>query len=406
MTMSAEWRLFAKVTLPLSALNVINQASRTVMAVIGPVLALEFSLSAGELGLLAACMFAAYALAQLPEGLALDRIGPRRLQAALSVVTAAGFAIFALSDGFLGFAAGRIVLGIGISAGLMAVIKANADWFAPTSVARISAVATAIGVLGSMIATVPAQAALPEIGWRGVLWLLCAASSAVALWIFFAVPEEHATPSRPALAAEVRVMLSVCTSRTFWRNAPAVAALSCLNFAYLGLWAGPWLRDVAGYDGPARAATLLAYTFGMLAGVLVTGALTSRAQARGYAPKRVLLASNAGLLVAQIALALGPPAAAVPAVWVLFAFCAAGATPGYVVLGQMFPREQMGRVTTAANALTLVAAFVLQTAIGVVLDLWPRLPSGGWDPHGYSAALWISVLVQAAVGAQFLRGRS
>jgi hypothetical protein len=134
--------------------------------------------------------------------------------------------------------------------------------------------------------------------------------------------------------------------------------------------------------------------------------LTSRAQARGYAPKRVLLASNAGLLVAQIALALGPPAAAVPAVWVLFAFCAAGATPGYVVLGQMFPREQMGRVTTAANALTLVAAFVLQTAIGVVLDLWPRLPSGGWDPHGYSAALWISVLAQAAVAVQFLRGRS
>src|SRR5581483_5659024 len=78
--MSAEWRVFAKVTLPLSGLNLINQASRTVMAVIGPALALEFALSAGELGLLAACMFAAYALAQLPEGLALDRIGPWRLR--------------------------------------------------------------------------------------------------------------------------------------------------------------------------------------------------------------------------------------------------------------------------------------------------------------------------------------
>jgi len=121
---------------------------------------------------------------------------------------------------------------------------------------------------------------------------------------------------------------------------------------------------------------------------------------------RALLVLTTMVLLSACASAPVPPAAAVPAVWVLFAFCAAGATPGYVVLGQMFPREQMGRVTTAANALTLVAAFVLQTAIGVVLDLWPRLPSGGWDPHGYSAALWISVLVQAAVGAQFLRGRS
>lgn len=404
--MGAEWRLFAKITLPLSALNLLNQASRTVMAVIGPALALEFSLSARELGLLAACMFAAYALAQLPEGLALDRIGPRRLQAALSVVTAVGFAMFALSDGFLGFAAARIVLGIGISAGLMAVIKANTDWFVPASVARFSAIATAIGALGSMLATVPVQAALPEIGWRGVLWLLCAASAAVALWIFFAVPDKRTGASRPALAAEVRVMLAVCTSRTFWRYTPAVAMLSCLNFAYLGLWAGPWLRDVAGYDGPARAATLLLYTFGMLAGVLVAGALTSRAQARGHPPQRILLACNAGLLVAQIALALVPSGAAVPAVWLLFAFCAAGATPGYVVVGQMFPREQMGRVTTAANTLTLVAAFVLQTVIGAVLDLWPRTPGGGWDPHGYSAALWLSALVQAGIAAQLLRRRS
>jgi MFS family permease len=406
MTMSAEWRLFAKITLPLSALNVINQASRTVMAVIGPALALEFGLSAGELGLLAACMFAAYALAQLPEGVALDRIGPRRLQAALSVVTAAGFAMFALADGFLGFAAARIVLGIGISAGLMAIIKANTDWLPPASVARFSAIATAIAALGSMLATVPAQAALPGIGWRGVLWLLCAASFASALWIFFAVPEKPAARSRPSLAAEVRVMLAVCTSRTFWRHTPPVAMLSSLNFAYLGLWAGPWLRDVAGYDGPARAATLLLYTFGMLAGVLVAGALTSRAQARGYPPQRVLLGCSAGLLAAQIALALGPPAAAVPAVWVLFAFCAAGATPGYVVVGQMFPREQMGRVTTAANTLTLAAAFVLQAAVGAVLDYWPRTASGGWDPHGYSAALWLSVLVQAAIAAPLLRRRS
>lgn len=403
MRTSGEWRLFAKVTLPLAALNLINQASRTVMAVIGPVLALEFSLSASELGLLAACMFAAYAAAQLPEGLALDRIGPRRVQAALSLVTAAGFAIFALSDGFLGFALARVVLGIGISAGLMAVLKANTDWFAPTSVARMSALAGAIGVLGSMLTTVPAQAALPSLGWRGVLWLLCAMSFAAALWIFFCVPEKHREAARPALRAELAVMLAVCTSRTFWRYAPGVAMLSVLNFTYLGLWAGPWLRDVAGYDGPARASTLLLYTFGMMAGLLVTGALTSGAQAHRYPAKRILLACNAGLLAAQVALALGPSGVAVPIAWFLFAFFAAGATSGYVVVGQMFPAGQMGRVSTATNTLTLAGAFLLQTLIGAVLDLWPRVPGGGWDPRGYSAALGLSAVVQLLVAAQLMR---
>ena len=76
--------LFTRVTLPLAVFGLINQAARTVMAVIGPVLAVEFALSASELGLLAACMLAAYAVAQLPGGMALDRVGARNVQAALA----------------------------------------------------------------------------------------------------------------------------------------------------------------------------------------------------------------------------------------------------------------------------------------------------------------------------------
>ena len=61
-------RMLVRVTFPLAAANVMNQASRTVMAIVGPVLAVELGLSAVELGVLAACLFASYATAQLPLG--------------------------------------------------------------------------------------------------------------------------------------------------------------------------------------------------------------------------------------------------------------------------------------------------------------------------------------------------
>ena len=57
-----------RVTFPLAAAHFVNQAARTVMAIVGPVLAVELGLSAVELGTLAACMFAAYAATQLPLG--------------------------------------------------------------------------------------------------------------------------------------------------------------------------------------------------------------------------------------------------------------------------------------------------------------------------------------------------
>ena len=39
------------------------------------------------------------------------------------------------------------------------------------------------------------------------------------------------------------------------------------------------------------------------------------------------------------------------------------------------------------NTLTLGGAFLVQAAIGSILDLWPRTASEGWDPDGYSWAL-------------------
>jgi MFS family permease len=151
---------------------------------------------------------------------------------------------------------------------------------------------------------------------------------------------------------------------------------------------------------------LLLYTLSLMTGALVMGAASSRAQARGYPATLVPLACIAGQLAAQVGLALQPASpVAITILWILLAFCASGAAPGYVAVGQMFPAEQMGRVATAVNTLTLGGAFLLQAAVGWILDLWPRTASGGWDPAGYSAALALSIAVQAVLAAQLLSMR-
>ena len=394
-------RIFLIVTLPLAALNLLNQASRTVMAIIGPLLAVEFSLSASELGMLASCMLAAYAAAQLPVGIALDMFGARRIQATFSLIAAGGFALFALADGMVGFAIARVILGVAISAALMAILKANTQWFPPAKVAGMTGIAMVVASLGSVLTTAPVQAVLPAIGWRGVFWILCAASFVVAIWIFVSVRDKPGPVASGGVKADIAVMASIIGSRRFWRYGPAAAMLSILNFTYLGLWAGPWLRDVARFDGPARAYTLLLYALALMAGSLAIGQAASRAQARGWPPYRVPALCAAGLLVAQIGLILQPTGVAtVTGLWMMFAFCGAGGPAGYIAVGQMYPPEQTGRISTAINMLTLVGAFVLQSLIGVILDLWPRNAADGWDAHGYSWALALSVGVQLLVVAR------
>jgi len=81
--------------------------------------------------------------------------------------------------------------------------------------------------------------------------------------------------------------------------------------------------------------------------------------------------------------------------WLAIAVFSAAGPAGYVAVCQMFPPEQTGRVSTAVNTLTLGAAFLVQAAIGWIIDLWPRTASDGWDPDGYSWALALTAALQA-----------
>ncbi len=389
--------MLARVTIPLAAANFMNQAGRTVMAIVGPVLAIELGLSASELGMLAAFLFAAYALTQLPLGVALDAYGPRRVQAALMTFAALGFAIFALSPGFTGLAVGRIMIGVGISAGLMAVIKAHADWFELNRRGHLTGIAMAIGAMGSVLATTPVQALLPAIGWRGIFGLLGLFTLSFAVWIFFAVPDKpRAAGSNRTLMGDIAVSGEILTSRTFWRYGPAMGTLSMFNFVYLGLWAGPWLRDVAGMDGAARAGVLFLYTLAMVAGSVITGSVSSRATIRGLPPFIVPVVCLGAMVLLQIGLMFQPShAAVVIALWGAAAVFGAAGPVAYVAIGPLFPPEQTGRVATAVNMLSLGGAFLVQALVGWILDLWPRTAAGGWDPAGYSWALGLTAVLQA-----------
>ncbi|MFL1464241.1 nitrate/nitrite transporter [Roseococcus sp. DSY-14] len=390
---------FARVTLPLAALNFLNQASRALLAVIGPALALEFSLSAGDLGLLAAVLFAAYAATQLPAGLALDLWGARRVQAVLALVAACGFALSALAPSWGWLMLGRVMTGIGVAAGLTAMLQANARWFPRERVAAMTGSGLLVGALGGMMATLPLSLLLPAIGWRGGFGLLAGLAVLVSAWIALAVPEAPRPATRKPLWTEVRAFGPIFRHPAFRGFVPAICVLSGLSFTWQGLWAGPWLRDVAGLEAEAaRATVLLAYAAGMAGGSFAMGHVASAVQGRGWPPLAVGFAAMGVQLALQLVFALAPPSglAGLALAWGMFALAASAGPISYAAIGQRFPTELAGRVATAINASMLVLAFALQAGIGRVLDLWPRLPGGGWDPAGYRAALLGTAALQAA----------
>ena len=177
--------LWLKLFLPFAAGYFLSYLYRTVNAVLGPVIARELTLGDNALGLLTSTYFLAFGAAQLPLGMLLDRFGPRRVEAGLLVIAAAGALVFGLSDSLGGLATGRALIGLGVSACLMASIKAISQWYTPDRLASMTGWIMASGGLGALVAAKPLELTLGFATWQQVVFALAGITLAVAalLWL-------------------------------------------------------------------------------------------------------------------------------------------------------------------------------------------------------------------------------
>lgn len=401
--------VFLRVTLPLSGVNFLNQAARALLATIGPLLALEFDLSARELGLLAAMFFTSYAAAQLPVGVAMDMYGVRRVQISLALLAGAGFLLCAVATGPFTLALGRMVTGFGISVGMIAMLTAHTQWVAREKVAAMTGSGTFMASAGAILATWPAQQALPLLGWRGLFWLLAGVSVLVSAAIWWRMPERPpSAPRHRTVRHEMAEYGRIFRHPVFFRSTFAVALLTCLSFVYGGLWAGPWLRDVGGFEDGPRAMLLGVFMAGMMAGSLSNGHLASALHRRGFNPMTMAYCGLGLIWLSQWLLIWVPSRdpLVIGAIWFAFAFASSAGPSGYAAVSHRFPTEIAGRVATSMNFTMLVLVFIFQNAIGWILDFWPRTETGGWASAGYGWALGLTVAFQTVAMLGLLPSRT
>lgn len=388
------------VLLPFAGGYFVSYLFRTVNAVIAPDLVAEFGLQPWELGLLTSAYFATFALFQIPLGLLLDRFGPRRVNGSLLLVAAAGAALFALSGGFPGLFLGRALIGLGVSACLMSSIKAFVLWFPLKRLPALTGAIMFSGGLGALSATAPVEAALALTSWRGVFLGLAALVLLVSAIVFLAVPEVEAPSRHESVGEQLRALAGIFRSRQFWQVS-AVAMLTQSTFMSIqGLWAGPWMRDVAALDRSGVAERLLLLALSTMTGALLFGNVASWLAGRGVAPVRVFKAGLAGAMLAQLAIIAGPGPWSAWA-WLCYGLFIASGTLGYSVLSQHFPPHLAGRANTAHNLLVFVCAFASQWAIGAVINLWPVL-NGHYHPEGYRVAFALFLALQALAWTWFV----
>jgi len=394
MPLSLPYRL--RVFLPFAAAYFISYLFRVLNAVIAPDLSAELALLPADLGLLTAVYLMAFGAFQLPLGLLLDHYGPRRVEALLLVVAACGALSFGLARSSAGLIAGRALIGLGVSACLMAAFKAFVGFFPPERLPLVNGLQLAMGGLGALAATSPLEWGLRLTGWRTLFLTLAALTLLAALAVWLMVPETPTGTRAESPRALWQGMGRVFASPRFRRLAPLVTASQATFMALQGLWAGAWLREAAGLGRAAAAEGLLSIAAGMIAGYLVLGAVTERLGRAGISAQQVAVWGMGAFMALQAMLLTLSPGTGNHLIWPLFGLLGTSGTIAYAELTQRFPLALAGRVNTALNLVVFAGAFAAQWGIGTVIGRFAATPDGRPPLAAFQAGFGLMLALQAA----------
>jgi MFS family permease len=363
--------------LPLLALalgHTLSNAVRTIPAISADLLQRDLGVTAEELAALSGAYLFAFAAAQIPLGVALDRYGVRAVSLALFGGVVAGALLAAIAGGPLGFLLAQIVMGLGSAGMLITPMTFAAKALPPAQFGLWSGLIQTIGNSGMLLSASPLALLIEASDWRAGFFACAAFGLCAALLVRALVPppETDTTPGR-SLASDAREVLHLFTSR---RLAPLVA-LAFASFAAVmgvrGLWGGPWLMEVKGLSRIEAGHVLLLATLALVLGPVLAG-LLDRLLGRRIA----LLATGNTLACLCLLVMIANPGAAPSwdlALLVLFGLTISVQPLVFALTREAVPREQAGKALAAVNLSFFAGAALLQSVSGVAAA-WAG-PGGG-----------------------------
>ncbi len=369
------WTAFTLVVLGL----VLSFFHRLAPAVIAGELQQAFQVSGAALGALAATYFYIYAVMQLPTGVLVDTLGPRRIVALGAVLAGIGSIVFGMAETLDFAGAGRTLVGLGVSVMFIAMLKLNAAWFYD----RLFATATGVGVLianlGAVLSAAPLAYVVTVTSWRNVFVAVGAFSLllAAATWLWMrdnpraagllSMRELDGLQAHPDRAGHwVHGLLQVVRNRDLWPGFWMMFGAASSYITFAGLWAVPYLTQVHGMSRGTAANHTSAALLGFALASLAVGYLSDRSGRR----RPLLIGSLALHVVCWAPLVLGGPLP-LGASYALFAALGASAT-GFTLswscAKEVSPPALSGMATSFVNTGQFIGIGIQQPLLGWILD--------------------------------------
>jgi len=361
---------------------------RSINSVIAPELVRDLGLSASELGFASSVYYLSAVLLQLPYGVLLDRLDPRKLFACLVWTTALGAVITAFADGIFTLGLGRALIALAGAGGAVTSYKVFSVWYRDQHLPLANGLCLAAGGLGLMVGTAPVRTALQVIDWRDVHLIVAGGLLITGVLILTIAPYKKSESAGSPVGQQTDSFSVILRSLQFWRAAPLMTVVIGTYAGVSTLWSGPWLRDVARMPDVSTAKVLLLLTGAFVLSGSMTGWLAGVARRLGLSIMgfTATIAGLFALVLLVLSLQWVSSTIVVSATWALFGFLAPLFMVTYAALGSQFSKQLTGRLNACLTLAWMLGAFVIQNLYGLVLRSFPSL-NGSYAIEGHRLAM-------------------
>jgi len=366
--------------------SVINSLDRGSLAIANPLIATELHLSPAQMGVLLSAFLWAYALAQLPSGFLIDRIGARRMIGCSLVLWSLSQALGGFCRNLTQFFSARVALGIFEAPNVPSAATVLASWFRREKRGLPISLVFSGGQLGALIGPPLLTAMMLTFGWRA-MFLLCGAAGFVAAFIWTALyrsPSEFGvrkadhfeigfddvkTDSKSFKFSHWRALFR---HRTIWGIAGGFACQNYVQWLFL-TWLPPYLERT--FNVPIATTGLLAAIpplfgyLGALSAGFIADALIRRGKPTLFVRRLMPSVAMIGVTACAFPLCLSPSLSVALALisGTLF-FAHMAGTSCWALVTVIAPQRIVGSVGSIMNFGGYIGAAVAPIVTGITLQ--------------------------------------
>ncbi len=380
----------------------------------------SFHLSTAAFGNLSSMIFYSYLIMQIPTGILVDNLGPRKTVTAGCLVTALGSTMFAIAQVEMVANISRFIIGIGISVSYISLIKIQTNWFRSREFATMTGITFLIGNLGSVLAQTPLRLLVDAFSWRSIYFAFGAISLFMGVVVYIVVrnsPQDMGLVSIDLIEGKrdttienqnkekiriIKSLKNIISNHYNWSSLAVVFSLGAITSILSGSFGTVYIRDTYEIQLIDASKFTMILTLGLAIGSTIIGYLSDCVKRRKVF-MLVLIGTMNLIWIYIVLIYKGKPG--IEMLKILYFFTGVSLSScllSYTVAKEYNKLNNAGMATSFLGLLEFIGSAVGPVVVGKLIDINSAFYTGG---ELYSKAFSVLVVcnIIAFIGTTFVK---